>query len=463
MISVVGGGIAGLACAYRLQQHGHDVRVFEATDEVGGLAAVYETKGDPIEKFYHHLSKSEETIVELAEELGVGDRLEWLVGKNGYYFDGAVYPMDTPWEILAFPHLSLYDKFRLTMLTQEIDVREGRPKFDTYENLEAFEHVPLKDFIVDHTTQNVYDNFFEPLLDAKFGSRKDDVSAAWLLGRVKFRGERDLLRGEILGYFRGGFAPFVDALADAVGRENIVTNARVTGLEMGDDGVESITVERDGSAAAAADGGAAAESISETPETDTTATTYETDAVVCATMPNVLEDLTGYQCEIDFQGAVCAVLTMDEQLTDTYWLNVAHDAPFGALIEHTNFVPPERYGGDHLMYVASYIQDYEEELWQLSDAEVEETWLSELETMFPNFHRRLVSEFRLARNPRAAPVYERGYRDMVVPYDLGDDIGEGVYYAGMASAAQYPERSLNGGIVAGYECADRIERKGRAD
>ncbi|WP_224268319.1 NAD(P)/FAD-dependent oxidoreductase [Haloprofundus salinisoli] len=464
MISVVGGGIAGLACAYRLQQHGHDVRVFEASDQVGGLAAVYETKGDPIEKFYHHLSKSEETIVELAEELGVGDRLEWLVGKNGYYFDGAVYPMDTPWEILAFPHLSVYDKFRLAMLTQEIDVREGKPKFDTYESLEDFEHVPLKEFIVEHTTQGVYDNFFEPLLDAKFGSRKDDVSAAWLLGRVKFRGERDLLRGEILGYFRGGFAPFIDALVDAVGRENIVTNARVTELEMGDDGVDSITVEQDGADdAVAADGGAVGSAAAEAAESDATATTYETDAVVCATMPNVLEELTGYHCDIDFQGAVCAVLTMDEQLTDTYWLNVAHDAPFGALIEHTNFVPPERYGGDHLMYVASYIQDYEEELWQMSDEEVEETWLSELETMFPNFHRRLVSEFRLARNPRAAPVYERGYRDMVVPYDLSDDIGEGIYYAGMASAAQYPERSLNGGIVAGYECADRIDEKGRTD
>ncbi|KTG09335.1 protoporphyrinogen oxidase [Haloprofundus marisrubri] len=465
MISVVGGGIAGLACAYRLQQHGHDVRVFEATGDVGGLAAVYETKGDPIEKFYHHLSKSEETIVELAEELGVGDELEWLIGKNGYYFNGAVYPMDTPWEILAFPHLSVYDKFRLTMLTQEIDVRDGRPKFDTYENLEDFEHVPLKEFIVDHTTQGVYDNFFEPLLDAKFGSRKDDVSAAWLLGRVKFRGERDLLRGEILGYFQGGFAPFIDALVDAVGRENIVTNARVTELAMGDDGVESITVETD---EAAADGGVAG-TVAQSTDTDTdaettaTATTYETDAVVCATMPNVLEDLTGYRCDIDFQGAVCAVVTMEEQLTDTYWLNVAHDAPFGALIEHTNFVPPERYGGDHLLYIASYIQDYEEDLWQMSDAEVEETWLSELETMFPNFHRRLVSEFRLARNPRAAPVYERGYRDMIVPYDLADDIGEGIYYAGMASGAQYPERSLNGGIVAGYECADRIDEKGRVD
>ena len=58
MIGVVGGGIAGLSAARRLQAHGHDVQVFEASDQVGGLAAVYETAGDPIEKFYHHHSTS---------------------------------------------------------------------------------------------------------------------------------------------------------------------------------------------------------------------------------------------------------------------------------------------------------------------------------------------------------------------------------------------------------------------
>ena len=77
MIGIVGGGIAGLAAAYRLQEQGHEVQIFEATEEIGGLAAVYETPGDDIEKFYHHLSKSEETIVELAEGLGLGDRVEW--------------------------------------------------------------------------------------------------------------------------------------------------------------------------------------------------------------------------------------------------------------------------------------------------------------------------------------------------------------------------------------------------
>ena len=438
MIHVVGGGIAGLAAAYRLRQHGHDVHVFEASDAVGGLAATYETPGDRIEKFYHHLSKSEETIVELADELGVGDRLEWLVGENAYYVDGVVHPLDTPWEILAYPHLSIYDKFRLGMLTLGVDLRSVPPRFDSYESLEAYEHVPIREFIVDHTTEGVYEHFFEPLLDAKFGSRKEDVSAAWLLGRIKFRGERDLLRGEILGYFDGGFAPFVEALVDAVGRDTVTTEARVTDLSTEQGAVSTLTV-----------------------ETPVGEETHDTDGVVVAAMPNVLEALCGYECDIDFQGAVCAVVTMDEPLTDTYWLNVAHDAPFGALIEHTNFVPPSRYGGKHLLYVASYIQEYDEELWQSTDEEIEALWLAGIEEMFPDFSRASVEEFRVARNPRAAPIYERGYLEKVVPYDLSD-VADGLYYAGMASRAQYPERSLNGGIVAGFECADRIDARATA-
>jgi protoporphyrinogen oxidase len=63
---------------------------------------------------------------------------------------------------------------------------------------------------------------------------------------------------------------------------------------------------------------------------------------------------------------------------------------------------------------------------------------------------------KIARNPRTAPIYERGYLEKVIPYDLSSEVAEGVYYAGMASRAQYPERSLNGGIEAGFACADLI-------
>ena len=52
-----------------------------------------------------------------------------------------------------------------------------------------------------------------------------------------------------------------------------------------------------------------------------------------------------------------------------------------------------------------------------------------------------------------------GYVDKIVPYDISEEVGEGIYYAGMASRAQYPERSLNGAIEAGYACASLIVKQ----
>jgi protoporphyrinogen oxidase len=441
MIGIVGGGLAGLAAAHRLQEAGREVRIFEAAEEPGGLAATHETAGDPIEAYYHHLSKSEETIVELAEELGVGDRIEWRIGENAYYVDGVAHPLDTPWEIAAYPYLSIHDKVRLAALTLEIDLRGGRPRLDTYEDIEAFEDVPIREFLVEHTTRGVYEYFFEPLLDAKFGDRKDEISAAWLLGRVKFRGERDLLRGEILGYLEGGFAVLVEALVEAVGRDCIRTKTAVTGVSGLDDAgstVDSLTTRSTGD------------------DDEEAVETHDVDSVVVAAMPDVLESLTGHACDIEFQGSICALASMSEPLLDTYWLNIADDAPFGALIEHTNFVPPERYGGEHLLYVASYVQGPEDDLWKRDDDGIEQLWLDGIESLFPAFDPDSVTGFKIARNPKTAPVYERGYLDLVIPYDLEPAGHPGVYYAGMASRAQYPERSLNGAIEAGRAAADQV-------
>ncbi len=472
MIGIVGGGIAGLAAGYRLTQAGYTVHIFDAADTVGGLAATYDTRGDRIEQFYHHLSRTEDTIVDLATDLGLADHIEWHIGHNAYYVDGIAHPLDAPWEIAAYPHLSLYDKFRLTMLTLGIDVRHAWPRRDTYDALEDFEHIPVEDFVIEHATQSVYDNFFDPLLDAKFGDRKDDVSAAWLLGRIQFRGERDLLRGEILGYLNGGFGILIDALIDAIGRDAITTNAPVTRLTFTDtptpptpettsppttDSEPPPTQSSPGTPIETPEGSVSSLTVTPSSAAESETQTYAVDSVVVATMPDVLQELTGYTCDIEFQGSVVAVVSMDEPLLDTYWLNIADDAPFGALIEHTNFIPPERYGGEHLLYIARYVQDPTDPIWQRPDDTIQSRWLTGIEELFPQFNPETINWMRIARNTKTAPIYERGYLNHVIPYDLRDAVAPGVYYAGMATRAQYPERSLNGAIEAGFAAADAIQ------
>lgn len=434
MFAVIGGGYAGLAAAYRLQQAGIEVTIFEAGEQPGGLASSLETEGDHIERFYHHLSKSEETIVEVIEDLGLEDNLEWRVGKNGFYVDGIVHPLDSIWQVAAYPHMSFYDKFRLGLLTLGVDLDGVQPRFDTFDDITAFDDVPVVDFIKQHTTENVYRSFFEPLLRAKFGERTEEVSAAWLLGRIKFRAERDLRRGEILGYLDGGFEQLTQALVDAVGRDNIHTGSRVVDLRI--------------------DGAGTGSTASVEVQTGSTTETVEADGVIVATMPHVLETLTGYTNQIEFQGTVCSIIAVDQPVTGTYWLNIKDEAPFGALIEHTEFVPPRRYGGEHLLYAVRYVQDLDGEFWNRSDEEIETRWLDAIEEMFPAFDRARMNWMVTTRAPRTAPIYDLGYLDRIVPYDLEEEVAEGVYYAGMASRAQYPERSLNGAIEAGFAAAE---------
>ena len=65
---------------------------------------------------------------------------------------------------------------------------------------------------------------------------------------------------------------------------------------------------------------------------------------------------------ISYQGTACALFGLKEKIMDDiYWLNIKEDVPFGAVIEHTNFIPESDYG-ERLMYVTTYFQDMQSQL-----------------------------------------------------------------------------------------------------
>ena len=416
---IIGAGLAGLAAAYRLTDD--EIIIIEKEPELGGMASSYSLNGNHIEKYYHHIFATDRALISLIDELGLGEKLEWIRGSTGYYINGQIYPMNTPFEILKA--LPLMDVMRLTWLVL---------KAKSIKDTAPFDDITAKEWIIDTAGQSVYNNFFEPLLDSKFGENKEKVSAAWLLGRVQIRSNRGT-KGERLGYMRGGFHALIEKMANSV-KENggTIRQGTVSKIEVSNGAVTGVVV--DGKH-------------------------INCDRVISTVAPETLgkitsmENIVGIDTDINYQGTACALFGLkSEVMDDVYWLNIKDSVPFGAVIEHTNFIPSSDYG-EHLMYVTSYFQNPESILWKSNDEKVIELYLAGLEKLFPGF-RNNVKWWHLRRDVDTAPVYEVGYSKKVMPYQTKI---KGLYLAGMFSDANYPERSMNGSVVAGFRCAEVIK------
>jgi protoporphyrinogen oxidase len=383
------------------------------------MASSYGIDGYRIEKYYHHIFTGDKELISLIEELGLSHKLEWLRGSTGYYFDGKIYPMNTPFEILKA--LPLMDVIRLTRLVL---------KARTIKDTAPYDEITAKEWIINTAGRSVYNNFFLPLLQSKFGNNMEQVSAAWLLGRVRIRSNRGA-KGERLGYMRGGFHALIEKMAENIRKKGgVIRQGNALKIEVAGGSVKSVAVDGEN---------------------------IKCDSVISTVSPHALQKLIdsgflGLNMNISYQGTACALFGLNEKiLDDVYWLNIKDNVPFGAVIEHTNFIPASDYG-EHLMYVTSYFQNPDSVLWKSSDDEVIELYQNGLEKLFPGF-RKKVKWWRMRRDIDTAPVYEVGYGKKILPYKTNIN---GLYLAGMFSETNYPERSMNGSIRAGFECSDTI-------
>lgn len=403
-ICIIGGGLTGLTAAYHLGRD-HEVDLYEKRRCLGGCVSSYEIGDYRIEEFYHHCFAGDSRLFSLMESLRIADRLEWLKGTSGYYADGILYPLNSPVEILRYPLLSFTDKIRLALLTMRAGKMDSTP----------LDEITARDFVVREIGERAYRSFFEPLLASKFGDRRDEVSAAWLVSRIAIRSNRGL-SGERLGYLKGGFFTLIDALSDEVGRHCVIR------LQ---DPATSLSREPDG----------------------WRVNGQRYDAVISTIPPHTVPGgVLSHLPVIPYQGAACMLLSLDHDVTSgIYWLNMKDPAPYGAVVAHTNFVPLERYG-EHLVYLASYFQDT---LPPRKDQAM-------LDDFCKRFHVQpgQIKWHRMAVDQFAGPLYTTGFRERVLPYQE-----KGLFLAGMFSGPNYPERSMEGAVCAGEEVAALLTRQ----
>jgi protoporphyrinogen oxidase len=119
---------------------------------------------------------------------------------------------------------------------------------------------------------------------------------------------------------------------------------------------------------------------------------------------------------IKYQGIICASVLMRNSLSNFYVTNITDETPFTGIIEMSALVDKRELGGNALVYLPKYVAP-DDDLFEKTDAEIEEKFLSALERMYPHFTRKDVLAFRISRVRQVFPLPVLNYSENLPPVE----------------------------------------------
>ncbi|MFL7813744.1 MAG: NAD(P)/FAD-dependent oxidoreductase [Anaerolineales bacterium] len=417
-IAIVGAGYAGLAAAYDFALAGHQVVIYEAQDKPGGLAVGFkEPHWDwSVEGYYHHWFASDQHMLGLIEELGFGEKVRFPRPYTVMLYKDQWYPFDSVLQALLFPGLGWgINKIRFGLVGLYLRLTK---------NWQPMERTTVDAWMRKWAGDKVYETMWEPMLKGKFGPHYKDVNMAWMWARFHARTSR-------LGTYQGGFQAFTDDFIGVLEKLDVEIRLKTP--------VQQISADLEVSSAG---------------------TVEEYDKVLVTTSPALLSRMVpalpdSYQSGLQglkSMGAVVVTLSLSHQLSREgyYWYNIPKDEgyPFLSVVEHTNYLSPEYFGGDHIVYCGDY-RDADHRYFSLSQEEILDIFLPPLKKINPDFDRSWVKKSWLYRTKYAQPVPELNHSKRIPPIKTPIP---GLYFASMSQV--YPwDRGTNFAVEIGRKAA----------
>lgn len=419
-IAVLGAGPMGLAAAYQLVLDGYQPVIFEADDRVGGMTACFDFSGLQIERYYHFHCTSDTGFLNLLDELGIADRMNWTETKMGYWFNNQLQPWGNPIALLRFSGLTFIGKIRYGLMAFFATKRK---------NWKSLDEVEATDWIKKWVGEAVYEIMWHKLFEYKFHHFTGNLSAAWIWSRIRRLGQsRYNLFKEKLGYLDGGSQTLLNRLQEfleANGAELnlgqpvtrvLIDASRVTGVETKTGRHEFSKV------------------ISTIPL-----------PYVPQVFPDLPDNILNKYRSVNNIAVVCVIAKLSKPLSENFWVNTNDDEmDIPGLVEYSNLRPLK----NAVVYVPFYLPGEHPKYSEPDEIFIEKvkTYLMKIN---PDLSEDDFLDVRASRYRFAQPICEPGFLGKLPSVKLpvqGLCVADTSYY--------YPEdRGISESIDFGREMA----------
>jgi protoporphyrinogen oxidase len=389
--AVIGGGLLGMQIAKNLRARRAEITLIEAARHLGGLADSWSIGDVTWDRHYHVILMSDLRTRSLLKSLGLEDQLVWKETKTGFYTDDKLVSMSNTLEFLKFPPLGLIDKLRL-----------GGTIFwaSKIKNWKKLETIPVVSWLRKWSGKRTTEKVWLPLLRAKLGENYQYASAAfiWAIIARMYAARRSGLKREMFGYVRGGYGRVLEEFGNQIRQMGI-------DIQLGSK-VSAVAREGNGLRISFHDHSHACfdQVIITTPA--------PAAAKICHELSN--EEIAKLK-SLRYQGIVCASVVLKKALGPYYVTNITDDwVPFTAVIEMTALVNPSELQGFHLVYLPKYV-DPTDPLFEISDTDIQNSFISALQRMYPDFQASDIIAFRVSRVKHVLAISTLNYSQNLPP------------------------------------------------
>jgi len=343
------------------------------------------------------------------------------------YHEGKFFPFDSIPAALAYPGLGYgLDKIRFGLVGVYLKLTR---------NWRMLEKTTTDAWMRKFAGNKVYESMWQPMMIGKFGENwHDKVSMAWMWARLHVRTTR-------LGTFRGGFQVFADRFAGKLEEAGVAIRYKtpVKTLQRRENGKISVELGE-----------------GQTESFDQVLVTLS-PGMMAEMAPDLPSDYLAGLRNLKSMGAVVMTVSIKHPLSPEgyYWYNIPKQAgyPFLSLVEHTNFLKPEYFGGDHILYIGDYLET-DHPNFSKSDEELAEEFLPHLTKINPNFTRDWVNKIWVSKTAYAQPIPLPNHSAVIPKIETPIP---GLYFASMSQV--YPwDRGTNFAVEIGRRAAKLMLR-----